>query len=560
MTYNYRYLFLILTSLFLNSFFSQENYFQTFRSPVGIPISLSGNFGELRSNHFHTGLDIKTNGSINYRIYAIDTGFVSRINISHWGYGKAIYIDHPNGFTSVYAHLNHFPEKIEKIIRQKQYELHQESITYYLDSSQILVSKGEIIAFSGNSGSSSGPHLHFEIRETQSEHPVNPQQFNFEILDNRPPVISQLKVYNFPNKSINLLCSEKVFSLKKFKNSYRLNNDSIIYVSGPFGIGVAAADYYTNSSNLCGIYSIKMYVDEVLKYDLKFDELDFDNNHQINIHKDFNAYQEHRHKIHRLFIHPNNELEIYNRSLGNGLINFKDSSLHKVKIKVADFNNNYSELYFHFLHKDSSSCLENKNDFDKYIFSKDSNWRISLDSNSFYNFPKIKLKSQNNNVEITNNLPVKNQFILSMKITSEYSPYIEKTFVANITKKGNILNKSGKIDEKWISAEVKKMGTYQLIIDTVAPTIIHLGNNRLKKMNQSLNFKISDDLSGVENYDVYIDELWVLSNYSYKTSKLRVPLDKYTRITNGEHNCRLLVSDERNNKSSLDFKFKFNTN
>ena len=551
---------LILTSLFLNSFLAQENHFKTFRSPVGIPISLSGNFGELRSNHFHTGLDIKTNGSINYRIYAIDTGYVSRINISHWGYGKAIYIDHPNGFTSVYAHLNHFPEKIEKIIRQKQYELHQESITYYLDSSQILVSKGEIIAFSGNSGSSSGPHLHFEIRETQSEHPVNPQQFNFEILDNRPPVITQLKVYNFPDKSINLLCSEKVFTLKKFKNSYRINNDSIISLSGPFGIGVAAADYYTNSSNLCGIYSIKMYVDEVLKYDLKFDELDFDNNHQINIHKDFNAYQEHRHKIHQLFIHPNNELKIYNRSLGNGLIDFKDSSIHKVKIRVADFNNNYSELNFYFLNKDSSSCLENKSDFNKYIFSKDSNWRISLDSNSFYNFPKIKMKSQINNVEITNNLPAKNQFILSMKITPEYSPYIEKTFMANITKKGNILNKNGKIDEKWISAEVKKMGTYQLIIDTVAPKIIHLGNNRLKKINQSLNFKIADDLSGVENYDVYIDEQWVLSNYNYKTSKLHVPLDKYARITKGEHNCRLLISDERNNKSSLDFKFKFNTN
>ena len=148
------------------------------------------------------------------------------------------------------------------------------------------------------------------------------------------------------------------------------------------------------------------------------------------------------------------------------------------------------------------------------------------------------MKSQINNVEITNNLPAKNQFILSMKITPEYSPYIEKTFMANITKKGNILNKNGKIDEKWISAEVKKMGTYQLIIDTVAPKIIHLGNNRLKKINQSLNFKIADDLSGVENYDVYIDEQWVLSNYSYKTSKVHVPLDKYGRITKGEHNCR----------------------
>ena len=123
-------------------FYCQQVGEINFGSPIGIPIALSGNFGELRTNHFHTGLDIKTNGSQNYRIYAIDSGYVSRINISHWGYGKAIYVDHPNGYTSVYAHLNRFPEKIEKIIRKKQYNLNKQIIEYYLDSSQILVSKG----------------------------------------------------------------------------------------------------------------------------------------------------------------------------------------------------------------------------------------------------------------------------------------------------------------------------------------------------------------------------------------------------------------------------------
>ena len=214
MSCNSGYLIFILITLIINSYSVQENYSQSFGSPIGIPISLSGNFGELRSNHFHTGLDIKTNGSINYRIYAIDTGYVSRINISHKGYGKAIYVDHPNGYTSVYAHLNRFPEKIEKIIRQKQYELKQEEITFYLDSSQIVVNKGEIIAYSGNSGSSSGPHLHFEIRETKSEHPVNPQRFNFKILDTIFPIIKQLKLYHFSNNNLHLLCSEELFRLK----------------------------------------------------------------------------------------------------------------------------------------------------------------------------------------------------------------------------------------------------------------------------------------------------------------------------------------------------------
>ena len=158
-----------ISFLFISVAVSQINYSKTdFRSPLGIPLILSGNFAELRSNHFHTGLDIKTNGKSGYRIYSIDSGFVSRINISHWGYGKTIYVDHPNGYTSIYAHLSRFPQKIEEYIRKEQFKKETETLTLYLDKDEIIVSKGEIIAFSGNTGGSSGPHLHFEIRETEA--------------------------------------------------------------------------------------------------------------------------------------------------------------------------------------------------------------------------------------------------------------------------------------------------------------------------------------------------------------------------------------------------------
>ena len=213
---------LLLGLIFSITILSQDFNHINFRSPIGIPIALSGNFGELRSNHFHTGLDIKTNGSINYRIYAIDSGYVSRINISHWGYGKAIYVTHPNGYTSVYAHLDHFPEKIEKIIRKKQYEITNETMTYYPDSSLLKVKRGEVIAYSGNTGSSSGPHLHFEIRDTKTEHPINPQLFKFEIPDNKPPILKQIKIYPFSGAKINNKCSENYFSLKKWNQSYQL--------------------------------------------------------------------------------------------------------------------------------------------------------------------------------------------------------------------------------------------------------------------------------------------------------------------------------------------------
>ena len=193
-------IFKFITSLILLFLVNHDVYAQqkqtNFRSPIGIPIILSGNFGELRTNHFHTGLDIKTNGTINYRIYAVEKGFVSRIKISHWGYGKAIYVDHPNGLTSVYAHLDHFPKKIEQFIRKEQYAKKSEEVDFTIKKSMIQVEKGEVIAYSGNTGGSSGPHLHFEIRETKTELPLNPQLYGIDVKDHTPPILRNIKIYS----------------------------------------------------------------------------------------------------------------------------------------------------------------------------------------------------------------------------------------------------------------------------------------------------------------------------------------------------------------------------
>ena len=126
---------------------------------MDISLIVAGNFGEVRSNHFHTGIDFKTQGVIGKNIYAIGDGYVSRIGYSHYGYGKVLYVSHPEGYTSVYAHLSTFKSPISTFVKNHQYEIQEETFTVYLDSGEIQVKKGQIIALSGNSGSSFAPQV-----------------------------------------------------------------------------------------------------------------------------------------------------------------------------------------------------------------------------------------------------------------------------------------------------------------------------------------------------------------------------------------------------------------
>tara|TARA_B100000965_G_C19507528_1_gene720399 strand:- start:279 stop:1196 length:918 start_codon:yes stop_codon:yes gene_type:complete len=305
-----------------------------------------------------------------------------------------------------------------------------------------------------------------------------------------------------------------------------------------------------------------MYIDKQLKYQLKFNEIDFETNRQTNIHKDYSAYQKLREKIHKMYIHPNNELQIYKKNIGNGLICLQDTLIHEIQIIVGDIKNNISKLKFYVKNKSITNC---DNDFSfqhkqpTKVYSSDSLMLVIMDTNTLYdNSPIYPIIKQSIYTFNNPNVPLKRKFILSIKLAKNEQSYRNKLFVGELTKNGNIINKNADTSDDWISAEVNKFGRFKILTDTIPPKIKHVGNNFQKNKNQELVFKILELQSGVDQYNVFIDNKWVLSNFSPKNNRLKVTLDKYSNVFSGNHSCRVEVSDERKNKTILEFDFKVN--
>ena len=536
-------------SLLINSLLLFGQFEKDLIAPLEIPFSISGTFGEPRSSHFHLGIDIKTQGREGLEVKSISSGSVSRIRISLGGYGKAIYIDHPNKTTSVYAHLKKFAPKIESYIKKFQYENETYTIQKFPKKDKLLIEKGEVIGFSGNTGGSSGPHLHFEIREKKSQKPLNPLLYNLPVNDLVRPQLQKLFIF-YAQENV-ILSPIQPILLEKVNDS--LYKTAMIETSGKIGIGIQMFDRQDYSYSRNGVYSTKVFVNGKIISHYKFDKLIINESKKLYQVIDYKNYTQKRLKIFKLFYKSGDKLNFMNTLVDQGIFKVELGKSYQIIIEIEDFSGNKSTIEA-FIEGTENKIkpVELRGRLIKtdreYSFTL-KNKELFFPSKTFFNDVKIELFENKDQIEIGPNLfPIANSFEIKFGFNEKDSLRSAQTFIAKKMKK-SLVYLPTKLEENKLIAKVNELGVYTLARDSVAPTVVpdNFKKNQWLSNYKSLNLKIDDDFSGIKKYRGTINGEWVLFEYEPKRKILTYDFfDKYSEEL--KHNLELEVEDNVGNK------------
>lgn len=549
---NYRFFCFFLISL--NSL-AQHRTITDFDVPIKIPLLVAGSFGELRPNHFHAGVDFSANYKIGDPVYAPADGVVNRIKVSSFGYGKALYVKHNNGYTTVYGHLSAYGDKIAKYVNDKQYESKQFEIELFPLAKELPVKKGDVIGYIGNTGGSGGPHLHYEIRDTKTEHILNAQAFSLKdaITDTEQAIINGVYVYPLTDETI--INNENSFfeiALSKQNNSYKSNT---IQAKGTIGFGINTHDTQNGSRGKNGIYRMVTYVNGTKNFEVVFDEFSFDESKYLNQYIDYKYYQLSGNRIQKLFVVNDLPLSLIKTKKNNGQIVVNEGEDLNFKIEVFDAHENKQTIEIPVKYYDYQINKKPKPE-GKYIdYLKDyafeeNNVSVEWDARTFFEDVYLKIKTENNKLTLhKDEYAVQKNISIKMLVPDDY-PNKDQTFI------GKTDGKKVKYFDTWkrgndFRIRTKELGTYELVTDKADPIVNFVSDYDTFTKEDVLVFEIEDKLSGINTYSGYLNNEWILFDYDYKTKKLIHKLSD-EKFTPGTNTLRLEVTDRVGNNTTFE--------
>jgi hypothetical protein len=542
---------------------SQENIpSDYFSNPLDITMVLSGNFGELRSNHFHSGLDIKTQQKTGLPVYAPADGYVKRIKVSHYGYGKALYIQHPNGYNTVYAHLEKFDGEIQKYVKKNQYNKETYEIELFPDASVLHVKKGDIIGFTGNSGSSGGPHLHFEIRDAASR-PMNPMLFGIEIPDTKKPLINSVFAYPMgEDAQVDQSQNPVKLRLKRQKDGNYVAEK--ISGFGKIGFGISAYDQQNGASNKNGAYQIKTKYNGEERFTVLFNKFSFDETRFLNRYIDYKYFETNKSRVQKLFRQTNNPLSIITQEIDNGYVQLEDGFSSIYTIEVVDFKGNAVLITIPIDGK-KDEILESKSieETSDYIYADQATsitkgkFSIYIPSESLYEDTYLEIEAKGDTLKFHEDfIPIHKNISITVDASNYKESDLDKLYIGRLNYKGIPYYNSTSRNGSKLTTRVRTFGSYCLTQDTIPPIIsaLNFKDGQWISKHDELKLKIDDKESGVSSYRATLNGKFILTEYDYKKDVLVYDFNDNI-IEETENNLKLIVVDNVGNSTTFEATF-----
>ena len=549
---------------------AQES-FPKYGSPLDIPIALSATFGEIRPNHIHAGLDIKTQGVEGKKVYAVADGYVSRIGVSPYGYGNVLYITHYDGYTSVYAHLQRFSGEIAKFVKQYQYKHKKFASQIYPDADKFPVKKGDLIAYSGNSGGSGGPHLHFEIRHTVSEKPVNPMYFGYKIEDDAKPLIQGVAVYPLGDEStLEGGIKPMYFSVEGSNGKYKLKDRNVVHGNGEMAFGICTYDLVGTQTNKDGPYLYELFLNDELAFQVEADSFSYSEPRYVNSLLDYRHYKQKKSSYVRTEVDPFNKLQMI--EVKNGTVFVEEGDTVNVRFKISDYAGNSSQISFKMVGSEYVWVERPQHRRSEYFVKADGTmnseitieaFSVALERGTLFRdewMPTGQRDEKGCCSRIyrfgTDEMTTFKNYKLRLRPNDEWADHPRK-FIAYIDGNGKVSSLGGTMKNGCMEVETRSLGEFTIKIDSVAPKVSasNFKDGQSVKELKSLRFKITDDMTGIETYDIYLDGVWVLGKYDAKNALLYYEFDE--KMKAGVNNVKVIVTDGVGNKKTLETKVTY---